>query len=128
MRKADSVSFQTRWIVASLALLVALMVALSWSTMAYAQTPADSAYGSPLSSPGSGIQGPEENTGINATSGGAVGGAAVDGSGVSSEDDVNVGPDLEALPDTGGASLLLGSAVTLMLVGTGMLAIRQIRR
>ena len=128
MRETDSANFQTRWIVALLALLVTLTIALSWSTVAYAQTPSDSAYGSPLSSAGSGSQGPEENAGSKATSGGAAGGAAVDVSGVSSEGDVNGGPELEALPDTGGASLLLGSAVTLMLVGTGILAIRQIRR
>ena len=111
MREIGGTGVQLRWVVA---LAIALMVALACSAAASAQTPADDAYGSPLSSAGSASDGVEENAGLDEVSGNAE---AVDG-----------GPELEALPDTGGASLLLGSAVALMLVGTGMLALRRTTR
>lgn len=137
MGKTNSENVQARW---SIALLVVLVVALSWSTIAHAQTPADSAYGSPLSPAGSEGEGSAENSGLEATPEGAVDSngtgseasgteaSGTEGSGTGSEGDVNGDPALEVLPDTGGASLLLGSAVALMLVGTGILAVRQIRR
>ena len=113
MRKVGSTIFEVRWI---LALVVALVIALSWSAAAHAQTPADDAYGSPLSSAGSSESG--------VASEGYEGGAADSGS-VEAADE---GPAVGVLPDTGGASLILGSAIALMLVGTGTLAIRRVYR
>ena len=122
MRKTGSTIFEVRWI---LALVIALIVTLSWSAAAHAQTPADDEYGSPLSSAGSqGVDDASAGTsGSGADPEGYGAGEDVAGSGGSGED-----PAVGVLPDTGGASLLLGSAIALMLVGTGMLAIRGVHR
>ena len=122
MRKVGSTIFEVRWV---LALAITLIVTLSWSAAAHAQTPADDEYGSPLSSAGS--QGVDD-----ASAGGSGSGVAVEGSGtgevVADTGSPGEGPAIGVLPDTGGASLLLGSAIALMLVGTATLAISRGRR
>ncbi len=113
-----SMAIGVRWLVS---VIIVLALVVSWTAVAYAQTPTDAQYQSPTAT----ASGNPAVSGISAGAG-AGGGAGAASGGASGGSGGSLNATL--LPVTGGLALPLIILSTLALGATGMLVVRQANR